>query len=110
VCWAKDKKEALRTAHKHWPNAAIEGELTAELRLPAHFEQTARMISEEDVGKKVVCGPDAEEHIEAIKEYSNAGFDCVWVHQVGTDQEGFFNFYEKEVLPKISARKARAGR
>jgi G6PDH family F420-dependent oxidoreductase len=110
VCWAKDKKEAKRTAHRHWPNVAIEGELTAELRVPAHFEQTAKMITEEDVAKKVVCGPDPEEHINAIKEYASAGFDGVWVHQIGPDQQGFFDFYEKEVLPQFSARKAGAGR
>lgn len=111
VCWAKDKKEARRTAYRHWPNAGIEGELTAELRVPAHFEQTVKMISEDDVAKKVMCGPDADEHIEAIKEYASAGFDGVWIHQVGPDQEGFFDFYEKEVLPKFSIRKkARAAR
>ena len=110
VCWAKDKAEARRIAHRHWPNAGIEGELTVELRVPAHFEQTAKMISEEDVAKKVVCGPDPEEHIDAIKEYAKAGYDGVWIHQAGPDQEGFFDFYEKEVLPKLSALTAGAGR
>jgi len=25
----------------------------------------------------------------------------VYVHQIGPDQEGFFRFYEREVLPKV---------
>jgi coenzyme F420-dependent glucose-6-phosphate dehydrogenase len=25
----------------------------------------------------------------------------VYVHQVGPDQEGFFDFYEREVLPNV---------
>jgi len=29
-----------------------------------------------------------------INEYAKAGCDHVWVHQVGPDQEGFFQFFE----------------
>ena len=39
--------------------------------------------------------------LEAAKEFVDAGFDHVYVHQIGTDQEGFFRFYEQEVLPKL---------
>jgi len=110
VCWAKDEGEAVRTARKFWPNAAITGELTQELPAPAHFEQAAEMISEDHVAKAVICGPDPKRHIDAIKKYLDAGYDHVWVHQVGPDQEGFFEFYEKEVLNKLKrAKAARAG-
>ena len=37
--------------------------------------------------------------LAAIEQYIKAGFVHVWVHQVGPDQEGFFDFYEKEILP-----------
>ena len=30
-----------------------------------------------------------------------AGFDHVHVDQVGPDQEGFFRFYESEILPRL---------
>jgi hypothetical protein len=39
--------------------------------------------------------------VTAIREYADAGYDEVYVHQIGPDQEGFFCFYEREVLPKI---------
>jgi hypothetical protein len=28
-------------------------------------------------------------------------YDYVYIHQIGPDQEGFFHFCEKEVLPKF---------
>jgi coenzyme F420-dependent glucose-6-phosphate dehydrogenase len=59
------------------------------------------MVSEDDVAQSVACGPDPERHLEAIREYADAGFDHVYVHQIGDDQEGFFRFYEREVLPKL---------
>ena len=101
VCWAKDEEEAKRTAYEWWPNTSITGELSVELPLPRHFEQAAEMLSAEDVAEGVVCGPDPERHLDAIRKFVDAGYDHVYVHQVGPDQEGFFRFYEREVLPKV---------
>jgi G6PDH family F420-dependent oxidoreductase len=99
VCYAETEEEARRIAYEWWPNAAIKGELGQELPLPQHFEQAASMVSEDDVAEAVVCGPDAEQHVAKIREFADAGFDHVYVHQVGPDQEPFFSFYEREVLP-----------
>jgi coenzyme F420-dependent glucose-6-phosphate dehydrogenase len=108
VCWAADEGEARRTAHECWPNAGLGGELSQELPLPAHFEQSAETVREDDVAEKVVCGPDAERHIEKIREFADAGYDHVYVHQVGSDQEGFFRFYAEQVLPAFSAEPVQA--
>ena len=102
VCWADDEAKARRIAHEWWPNAAITGELSQELPAPGHFEQAAEMVSEDDVAESVACGPDPAKHLAAIAEYTDAGFDHVCIHQVGPDQDGFFDFYEREVLPKLS--------
>ena len=101
VCWAKTEDEAKRTACEWWPNAAVKGDLSQELALPLHFEQAAKMVSEDDVAEAVVCGPDPEAHLAKIREYEDAGYDHVYVHQVGPDQEGFFDLYEREVLPSV---------
>jgi coenzyme F420-dependent glucose-6-phosphate dehydrogenase len=101
VCWAESEADARRTAYEWWPNAAIEGDLSQELPLPEHFEQAAGMVSEDDVAEAIVCGPDAERHLARIREFADAGFDHVYVHQVGPDQEGFFRFYEREILPRL---------
>ena len=101
VCWGPDEGEAVKTAHRQWVNAAIGGELGQELPLPAHFEQAAKTVRPEDVAELVVCGPDPERHRAQIRQYADAGFDHIYVHQIGPDQEGFFRFYADEVLPKL---------
>ena len=65
------------------------------------------MVGEDDVAEVIACGPDPERHLEKIREYAKGGFDHVCIHQVGPDQEGFFRFYEREVLPRLG-QKARA--
>ncbi len=101
VCWAEDEAEARRTAHEWWPNAAVKGDLSQELPLPMHFEQASQMVTEEEVAQAIVCGPDPERHIQAIQQFVDAGYNHVYVHQVGPDQESFFRFYESEVIPRF---------
>jgi coenzyme F420-dependent glucose-6-phosphate dehydrogenase len=98
VCWAEDEADARRTAAEWWPNAALPGDLSQELALPRHFEQAAQLVSEDDVAEKVACGPDPARHRELIEKYAEAGYDHVYVHQVGPDQEGFLDFYRREIL------------
>jgi coenzyme F420-dependent glucose-6-phosphate dehydrogenase len=98
VCWAKSDSEARRTALEWWPNGGLQGPLGQELPLPEHFEEAAAMLTEDDVAESVVCGPDIGAHLDAIEDFADAGFDHVYVHQVGPDQEGFLAFYEQEIL------------
>jgi coenzyme F420-dependent glucose-6-phosphate dehydrogenase len=99
VCWAEDEAEARKLALKQWPNAALGGGFFLELPLPAHFEEAAEVLDEDDIAENVVCGPDPQRHRAAIQEYVDAGYDHVYIHQVGPDQAGFLEFYEREVLP-----------
>jgi G6PDH family F420-dependent oxidoreductase len=102
VCWAADEASARMTAHEIWPNGAIPGELGQELPQPAHFEQAAQLVTEDKVAEGVVCGPDPQKHIEQIQAYADAGYDHVYVHQVGPDQAGFIDFYKREILPRFA--------
>jgi coenzyme F420-dependent glucose-6-phosphate dehydrogenase len=49
----------------------------------------------------VVCGPDPDAHIGEIRKFADAGYDHIWIHQIGPDQDGFFDFYAEQVLPKL---------
>ncbi|HKP17960.1 MAG TPA: TIGR03557 family F420-dependent LLM class oxidoreductase [Gaiellaceae bacterium] len=101
VCWAKTEEEAVKTALEWWPNAALKGELSQELPLPRHFEQAAENVDEEAIAEAIVCGPAVDRWLEKITEYEDAGFDHVYLHQVGPDQESFFQFAERELLVRV---------
>lgn len=101
VCYSKSEAEAEKTAHHYWPNAALKGAFKMELPLPSHFEEAASTVRTEDVAKLILCGPDVDRHVSRIQEFAEAGFDHVYVHQVGPDQEGFMKFYQDEVMPRL---------
>jgi G6PDH family F420-dependent oxidoreductase len=99
VCWAPTEDEAIDIAFKIWPNAGLSGELTQVLPTPTHHEQACKLVTREKIAEEVICGPDPQKHIEAIQQYVDAGFEQVYVHQVGPEQGGFMKFYQREVLP-----------
>jgi coenzyme F420-dependent glucose-6-phosphate dehydrogenase len=101
VCWAESEERALETTMRQWPLAGLPGVLNAELALPSQYDQVVRSVTPEAVKQRVVLGPDPEAHVTAIGAYVRAGFDHVHVHQIGGDQEGFFRFYERAVLPHL---------
>lgn len=101
VCWAPDEAEARRQVQRWWPVCGLTGELGQELATPAHFEQAVAGLSQEQVTAGLPCGPDPERHLAAITRYLEAGFDHVYVHNVGRDPEGFFRLYEREILPEL---------
>jgi coenzyme F420-dependent glucose-6-phosphate dehydrogenase len=101
VCWAASEDEAKATALEWWPNAAVSGNLNWELPLPSHFEDASDWADEDAIAGSVVCGPDPERHVEGILEFVQTGYDRVYFHQVGPDQEGFIRFAEAELLPRL---------
>jgi G6PDH family F420-dependent oxidoreductase len=102
VCWAESEDRAVDVVHEWWPQTALGGELTYELKLPAHFEQACEQVTKEDIADSPLpLGPDPEKHVKGIKQFLDAGYTHVYVHQLGPDQDGFFSFYENEVLPKL---------
>ncbi len=100
VCWAPTDAEARATAHRYWPQTVLSGGLTWEIKTPALFEAACKQVREEDIAREVLCSADPEEHRARIDEYVAAGFDHVYVHQIGPDQEGFVDLYERDILPR----------
>lgn len=89
-------------AYQYWRSTAIKGQAKTELALPAYFEQLATMLTEDDIARQIVCGPDPAPHIEKFQRFAEAGYTHVSVHQVTPNQEDFFRFYENEILPELS--------
>ncbi|MFN0089178.1 MAG: hypothetical protein ACKVWR_02755 [Acidimicrobiales bacterium] len=102
LCWAEDEATARKTMHEQWPNIGIAGQLSQDLPTWTHFEEAASMVSEEAAVKNTPCGPDPEPVSSAVAEFLRAGYDHVYLHQVGPDQEGFFGFWERELKPRVA--------
>jgi|SRR5579875_1293229 len=99
VCWDPDQAQARKTMLKLWPTESIPGEALQLLPLPRHFGQLAELVTEDMV--TAPCGPDPQVHLDGVRQFTEAGFDEVFVAQVGGHAEGFFEFYARHVLPRL---------
>ncbi|HWL91608.1 MAG TPA: TIGR03557 family F420-dependent LLM class oxidoreductase [Actinomycetota bacterium] len=104
ICWGPDEAKAKDEALEWWPNTSVPGEVGLELAEPEHFEEIAELLTADRIAEKVVCGPDTGAIVDKVEEFVNAGFDHVFLHQVGPRQEEFLAFAKGELLPAIAAR------
>jgi hypothetical protein len=84
-----------------WPNEALPGELAQVLPQPAHFEQATELVTEEMIAESVPCGPDVDRIVETLRQFADAGFDEVYVQQIGERQSEFFDVLSRDVLPRV---------
>ncbi len=101
VCWGADEAQARKLVHRLWPNEGLPGELAQILPTPEHFGQATELVTEEMLASELPCGPDVARHVEAINAYAEAGFDELYVNQIGPEQDAFFEAYRDEVLPRV---------
>lgn len=104
LCWGEDEDAARKMASEIWPTAGVEGQLSQDLPTWTHFELAADPLSVEQITKSVPCGPDiVGELVESVQKYVDVGYDHVYFHQIGPDQEGFFRFWEQELRGELAA-------
>ena len=101
VCWGLDEDTARKTAHHLWASSGVPGESSQELSMPQHFEQAAEHVTPEKLAEKISCGPDPDHHAERLQQYVDAGFDEIHIGQIGPDQQGFYDFYANDLVPRL---------
>jgi G6PDH family F420-dependent oxidoreductase len=103
VCVGDDEASCRKTVHEIWPNSAIPGQLAQDLPTWTHFEQVAQLVTEDDAAESVPCGPDLEPVIAKAKEFLDTGYDHVYVHQIGPDQDALFRFWEQSLRDELAS-------
>lgn len=101
VCWGPDEAAATKLAYEIWKTTGVPGELNQELPTPGHFEQASELVTEDQVTRSIPCGPDPERHVATVQAYFDAGYDQVYISQIGEDQDGFLSFFAKEIRPRL---------
>jgi coenzyme F420-dependent glucose-6-phosphate dehydrogenase len=91
--------EAIGVAREWWPNGAVPSMVLSELARPKDFEALTTDVADDAIRTSVVCTVDAEPVIRAIDRFVAAGFDAVYVHQVGPDQHRLADLARSELLP-----------
>ncbi|MET1042427.1 MAG: TIGR03557 family F420-dependent LLM class oxidoreductase, partial [Acidimicrobiales bacterium] len=78
IAYGTDEAECRKRVVEEWPNAGFPGELSQDLPTPAHFDQLADLLTEEQAIGPTPCGPDLDGIVGAVQTYLDAGYDHVY--------------------------------
>ena len=100
VSWAESDEEALQTALTEWPNGGMNFP-KQDVRSPDDFAAMAKLVRPENFTGRVLISSDLEQHRAYLQGFIDLGFNEIYVHNVGRNQEEWIKAYGKHVLPKL---------
>jgi G6PDH family F420-dependent oxidoreductase len=104
ISWDPDPTRAVERAHEQFRWFGGGWKVNAELPGPSGFAGATQFVRPEDVADSIPCGPDVDTIVEAVREFTRAGFTDVAVVQIGDErQEEFLEFAESDLLPALRA-------
>ena len=103
VSWDPDPEQALENT-RFWAPLSLTAEQKHSIHGPAEMERAADELPIEQVAKRWVVASRPEEVVEALRVYTDLGFDHLVVHGPGHDQERFLSHLRRAG----AARAARA--
>ncbi|HVS66513.1 MAG TPA: LLM class flavin-dependent oxidoreductase [Thermoanaerobaculia bacterium] len=101
LSWAKTREEAIDTAFEYNRWGGLGWDVMPELPDPEAFASVAERTTREQIAENAPCGPDPEPLLEEIQEHLDAGFDHIVLRQIGPEQSGFLDFFERELRPRL---------
>ncbi|MBX6389817.1 MAG: TIGR03557 family F420-dependent LLM class oxidoreductase [Frankia sp.] len=101
ICWAPDERAAVETAHRLWGHEGTGGQTAQDLPMWQAFEAVGTASGPDAVAGRLACGPDPHRAAASVQRYIDAGFDEVYVAQIGQDQPGGIRFLAEEVRPLL---------
>jgi coenzyme F420-dependent glucose-6-phosphate dehydrogenase len=100
LSWDETDEQALANAMTEWPNGGMRFP-KADIRSPFDFEQMATLVRPEDFEGRLVISSDPDVHRAYIQNFVDLGFDRVYLHNVGRNQERWIEVFGRDVLPKL---------
>ncbi|HHW82499.1 MAG TPA: TIGR03885 family FMN-dependent LLM class oxidoreductase [Actinomycetales bacterium] len=102
LSWAEDVDEAERLAHEQWRSNMLGAPLNWDVDSTAAFDAGTRFITREQVHSRVRISEEPAQHAEWISEYAEMGFEDIYLHHVGQDQQRFIDVFGEQVIPQFA--------
>jgi coenzyme F420-dependent glucose-6-phosphate dehydrogenase len=101
VAYAPSDGEAREAAFAQWRQNTLPNSVMTELAHPAQIAGAATHVTPEDLDGAVRISSDLGRHVEWLRGDIERGFDGLYLHEVGPEQERFVETFGREVLPRL---------
>jgi probable non-F420 flavinoid oxidoreductase len=101
LSWAPTREQAEAVALDQWRTNVFTEPVNWDTETTEAFDVMAQHVDIEAVRRSVEVSEDLSWHRDRIAELAAVGFDDVYLHFVGQEQEGFIDAFGAEVLPTL---------
>jgi probable non-F420 flavinoid oxidoreductase len=102
LAYGPDDDAALAVAHDQWRTNVFAPPICWDLELPEMFEDVARFVRPEDVRRPVLVSSDPKRFVGWLGEFAELGFEHIYLHHVGKEQQPFIDDFGEWVLPAFA--------
>ncbi|MFI9813344.1 TIGR03885 family FMN-dependent LLM class oxidoreductase [Saccharothrix variisporea] len=101
LSWAPTEEEALTTAHEQWRSNVFAPPVCWDVETAEQFDVISEQVTPEQVARTVNVSADLKKHAAMLTEYAELGFDEIYLHHVGQEQDRFLDAFGEHVLPEV---------
>ena len=107
TAWAS-LAEAREIAHDQWRSNVHGPPVAWDTETVEAFDTMARTVTADQVADVVRVSADLPQHAAWIQEYVDQGWEEVYLHFVGQEQERFLDAFGTHVLPQLDPQRPAA--
>ena len=101
LAYAPSDEEARDAAFAQWRQNTLPNSVMTDLAHPAQIADAATHVTPEDLDGAVRISSDLDRHVEWLRGDLERGFEGLYLHEVGPEQERFVEVFGREVLPRL---------
>jgi coenzyme F420-dependent glucose-6-phosphate dehydrogenase len=101
LAYAPTEAEARDAAFAQWGQNTLDNSVMTALAHPSQISAAAANVTPDQLDDAIKISADLGQHVEWIAAELERGFDGVFLHEVGPEQERFVETFGREVLPRL---------
>ncbi|NMR20284.1 TIGR03885 family FMN-dependent LLM class oxidoreductase [Cellulomonas fimi] len=106
LSWAPTDDEAYAIAHDQWRSNVFSPPACWDLDSPAAFDVVSENVTEQQVRDTVMVSSDLGALTAYLADLADLGFDRMYLHHVGQQQDAFIDAFGEHVLPQLRSASA----
>jgi probable non-F420 flavinoid oxidoreductase len=101
LAYAPTDAEARDAAFAQWGQNCLDNSVMTSLAHPAQVSAAGVHVTSDDLDGAVRISSDPGRHVEWLARDIERGFDGIYLHEVGPEQERFVEVFGRDVLPRL---------
>ena len=103
LAYAPTDAEARQAAFDQWRQNTQDNSVMTALPHPQQISAAAQHVKPDDMDAAVRISSNLDRHVEWLRRDLARGFEGLFLHEVGPEQERFVEVFGRDVLPRLRA-------